>query len=91
MFKREGNRFYLGEDPRNAQAKIDFTQPRPDEYRITHTYVDPSLRGQSMGARLVDAVAELARQENKKVSASCSYALKLLETRSEYADISLHR
>lgn len=91
MLIQETNRFYSGDDPQSPQAEIVFERMNPQEYRITHTFVDPSLRGQGVGAQLVDAVADLARKEGRKVSASCSYARALLQRRAQYADISLHQ
>lgn len=54
-----------------------------DVLTINHTFVDDSLRGQGIASQLVqEAVNEIKRQ-NKKVQASCSYAVKWLEKHPE--------
>ena len=86
MFTQENNRFYMG-DKDNPQAEITFVSKGDHEISINHTFVDDSLRGQGIAQKLVDAVADYARSENKKLSATCSYAVKRLATDSKYADI----
>ena len=86
MFTQEKERFYLG-DKESPQAEITFVEKGPDELSINHTFVDESLRGQGMAQKLLDAVADLARSEGKKLSATCSYAVKKLKTDEKYADI----
>ena len=87
MFKSTDNSFYLGEDPRQPLAEIDFIPLGENELSITHTYVSDALRGQGVGGKLVDAVAGLARTQGKKLSATCSFARKLLKENVRYADI----
>ena len=86
MFNQEDNRFYLG-DAQSPTAFIVFEPVAADEWSIASTYVDGSLRGQGMAEKLLDAVAERARQEGKKLSATCSYAVKQLETNPKYRDL----
>ena len=86
MFTQEKERFYLG-DKDSPQAEITFVKMGPDELSINHTFVDESLRGQGMAQKLLDAVADMARSEGKKLSATCSYAAKHLKTDEKYADI----
>lgn len=86
MFIQENNRFYMG-DKSHPQAEITFVSKGDDELSIDHTFVDNSLRGQGLAQKLVDAVADFARSEGKKLSATCPYAVKRLETDEKYADI----
>lgn len=88
MFKQGDDRFYLG-DPQRPDAEIIFEEIREGVLSVSHTYVSESLRGQGVAGRLLDAVAELARSEGKKLSATCSYARQKLETDEKYADIAL--
>ena len=87
MFNSTHNSFYLGEDPQRPMAEINFIPLGEHELSITHTYVSDSLRGQGMGGKLVDAVADLARAQDKMLSATCSFARKLLREDAKYADI----
>ncbi len=86
MFIREEKRFYRG-DPNAPEAEITFKQVGPDEWSVDHTYVDSSLRGQGLAEKLLDAVAERARQEGMKLSGTCSYAKKQLATNEKYRDL----
>lgn len=87
MLKFDKNRFYQGDDPDNPQAEITFEPVGEKEYNVTHTFVDSSLRGQGLAEQLMDAVANHARKENRKLRASCSYARMQLERNPKYADL----
>ena len=80
------NQFYIGEDAEHAIAKITFI-PEGDNLTIVHTLVDPSLKGQGVGNKLVNKVVELAREENKKIIPVCPFAKKVLTASEEYADV----
>ena len=87
MFKRTDSGFYLGEDPQQPLAEIEYIPLGENELSITHTYVAAALRGQGMAEKLVDLVADLARVQGKKLSATCTYAQKALAEKAKYADV----
>ena len=64
-------------------ASISFEEINDDTYNISHTYVDESLRGQGIASKLVEMAVEEINNRGKKVVASCSYAKKWLEKRSD--------
>lgn len=77
----EKNRVYYEENG-EILAGITFIGDE-DVLTINHTFVDDRLRGQGIASKLVqEAVTEIKRQ-NKKVQASCSYAVKWLEKHPE--------
>lgn len=77
----EKNRVYYEENG-EILAEITFIGDE-DVLTINHTFVDDRLRGQGIASKLVqEAVTEIKRQ-NKKVQASCSYAIKWLEKHPE--------
>lgn len=88
MFTQEKNRFYMG-DPKQPTAEITFRDIDKDTMSVDHTFVDGSLRGRGIAEKLLDAVADLARQEHKKLSATCSYARGKLDTSEKYRDIAV--
>ena len=45
---------------------------------ITHTFVDPSLRGQGIARELVRRCEAFAKREGLLIQASCSYAADVL-------------
>ena len=79
------NRFYGGDDPRSPLAEITFERA-PNHIVVDHTFTDPSLRGQGIARKLVEKVAQYARQEGLKVAATCPYAHKVL-SEDEFKDI----
>ncbi|MHC1787526.1 MAG: GNAT family N-acetyltransferase [Christensenellales bacterium] len=87
MFKARDQGFYLGDDPNHPLAEIDFIDLGGGELSVTHTCVAESLRGQGMAEKLLDSVADLARAQGKKLSATCSYASKALKEKAKYADL----
>jgi hypothetical protein len=55
---------------------------------VLHTNLEPVLQGTGMGQKLVDFIADYARENNFKVNASCFYARKVLAKHADkYADI----
>lgn len=77
-FIKDGNRFYWGEDPAKPLAEITFAPRGEKRLVVNHTFTDPSLRGQGIARKLVERVAEHAREHGFQLLATCSYAKKVL-------------
>lgn len=57
---------------------------------ITYVYVSPLARGTGTGGAMVEAAVNLARRQNRKVRATCSYAAAVLQRRrDQYGDVLL--
>ena len=56
-------------------------------WSITHTVVKQEFGGRGIAKRLVLAVIEEARKQNKKINPICSYAKKMMESSGEYKDV----
>lgn len=84
--KKDGNRFYYGDEPKNALGEITFVLHDNNLLEVNQTFTDPSLRGQGIARKLVERVAKHARDQGYKLSATCSYAHKVL-SEPEYSDI----
>lgn len=54
---------------------------------IDHTHVDDSLRGKGVGAKLVRAAVDWARQENARLLPLCPYAKSVFDKTPDYADV----
>lgn len=55
---------------------------------IEHVYVDSALRGQGIAGKMMKAVVEYLRENNKKAIASCSYANAWLhKNKDDYKDV----
>ena len=48
-------------------------------WNITHTEVDSDYQGQGIARKLVENVIENSQKYNKKITATCSYARKIIE------------
>lgn len=54
---------------------------------FTHTFVPPELRGRGLAEKLVRAGLELARAEDRRVVAQCSYVAAFIQRHAEYQDL----
>lgn len=86
-FIKEKNRVYLKNENGEIVAEIEFLDTAPGEVSITHTFVDQSLRGQQMAAKLTEAACEAIQEQGKKVRPLCSYAVKWFRENPEKEDI----
>lgn len=78
--------FFIREEDHTV-ASITFKPGDDGSINIVHTEVDESLGGQGVGAKLVAAVVQHAREHNLKVVADCPYARKVLDRTDEFADV----
>ena len=58
-----------------------------DVWSITHTVVKQEFGGRGIAKRLVLAIIEVARKNNKKINPICSYAVKMMTSSDEYKDV----
>lgn len=77
-FELKGNGLYKYDDEGNVIAEVTFPETAPGVFTIDHTFVDNSLRGQGMAAKLVEAAVEEIKKRGGTVQATCSYAVKWL-------------
>ena len=76
----------LGEDDK-LLAEVTFPEIDKDTVNIDHTFLDPSLRGQNLADKLMNAVAEQLCAEDKKAVLTCSYAVKWFDKHPEYKGV----
>ncbi|QGM44657.1 GNAT family N-acetyltransferase [Methylocystis heyeri] len=77
-------RFELEVDGRTAIADFRVEDGVMD---FTHTHSPPELRGKGVASRLVRGALEIAREENYKVLASCSFVADFLARHPEFSDL----
>ena len=77
-FELKGNGLYKYDDEGKVIAEVTFPETAPGVFTIDHTFVDNSLRGQGMAAKLVEAAVEEIKKRGGTVQATCSYAVKWL-------------
>ncbi|MDD4080366.1 MAG: GNAT family N-acetyltransferase [Eubacteriales bacterium] len=78
-FIKDGNRFYMGEDKAKPLAEITYVEAGNHSLVVDHTFTDPSLRGQGIARKLVERVADYARENNLRLVSTCPYAKRVLE------------
>ncbi|MDD7363382.1 MAG: GNAT family N-acetyltransferase [Firmicutes bacterium] len=61
--------------------------PSDNIWVIDHTFVDDKYEGQGIAKRLVDQVVGQARNQGKKISATCPYAIRLFAGSDDYDDV----
>jgi predicted GNAT family acetyltransferase len=83
MIEKSENGFYIG-DINNPDAQISFIET--EVININHTYVSESLRGHGIALQLLEKVVEYAKEKNKKILPTCSYAISKLKD-EKYRDI----
>jgi hypothetical protein len=89
--KRGINKFYIGESDTNNVARATWVNGGENIIVLNHTYVDPSMRGQSLASILVNKVVEMAREEGLKIVPTCSYAVVKLTRSDDYKDVLLDK
>lgn len=83
----DDNRFYINDASGKQVAEVEFVLTGEHLAIINHTDVDPGLKGQGVGKKLVAKVVERMRRENRKIIPLCPFARHEFDTTPEYADI----
>ena len=86
QFLEEDRRLYLEENG-EAYAEITWSNAGDSVMIVDHTYVADSHRGEGLAGQLVEAVANKARAEQKKIIPLCPFAKKEFEQKEQYADV----
>lgn len=75
-FKHSDEKIWLENEAGETIAYVDFPEFEPGKVEVTHTVVDPSLRGQGVAGKLMEALAEKLAGDGRKAELTCSYAVK---------------
>ncbi|MBC3759052.1 N-acetyltransferase [Hyunsoonleella sp. SJ7] len=79
-------RFYVEIDG-EQKAEMTYTYAGDNKIIIDHTEVNPSLKGQGVGYKLVETAVDYAREKNIKVLPLCPFANAVFKKRKEYSDV----
>ena len=86
--ERDGRGAFLIRNEKGVRvAEMTYHASGDSEFNIDHTEVDPSLRGQGVGERLLDAAVRHARDNELKIRATCRFALLKLQREPEFGDV----
>lgn len=86
--KHGTNKFYFGDDPQNPDGELTYLPDDMNKLVIDSVVVNKDLRGQGLGDVLLDAAADYARENNKKLVGECPFVAKRLDEFPEkYKDV----
>lgn len=80
--KERNNTLVLLNDKRQAVGEMGFSK-NSDVLIVTRTFINPAFRGQGLAELLMNRAVEIAKKENLKISATCSYGVKYIENHKE--------
>jgi predicted GNAT family acetyltransferase len=66
--------FFFAQDGKRL-GEMTYSRANAELVIIDHTEVDPSLAGQGIGRKLLDAAVAWARESKTKIVATCPYAI----------------
>ncbi|MGV3523319.1 MAG: GNAT family N-acetyltransferase [Candidatus Sericytochromatia bacterium] len=81
-----GGRFVHYQDQRML-AEMTYSRTGPHLLIIDHTFVDPVLRGQGAGQKILHALVEWVRQEQIRVIPLCPFAKAQFEKDTSLSDV----
>lgn len=86
-FQREENRIWLADASGQKIAHVIFPARSEGVVTVSSTYVDPTLRGQGVASRLMEALTRELRESGRKAVPVCSYAVRWFDEHPEAADL----
>lgn len=79
-------RWTLSKDGKEI-GKMQYRWLNKSKFDIFHTDVDQEYEGEGYGKKLLQEAVQYARENQKKISATCSFAKVVLESDSSYTDV----
>lgn len=86
-FKKNADRIWLENQDGKEIAFVSFPMRTAQTVEITSTVVDPSLQGQGVAGKLMQALAQELRDRGQKAILVCSYAVKWFSQHPDQADL----
>ncbi len=85
--EKNGGEFMVDKQNEKA-ASLKYSLFDSGRLVINHTEVKPSLQGQGVAGKLIDAAADFAREKNFKILPVCPFAKRYMQGKKEkYADV----
>lgn len=86
-FIYESNRIYAADEQGNVLAEVVFPLEKDGVVNINRTFVDATLRGGGVAAKLLNLAYEHIKAQGLKAIPSCSYAVTFFKRNQEKNDI----
>lgn len=84
--KEMNGRWTISENE-TEMGKMQYRWLNKSKFDIFHTEIEKEFAGEGYGKELLETAVKYARDNKKKISATCSYAKQLLEKDSSYTDV----
>jgi len=68
-------------------GEMTYTWAGENLFIIDHTAVEAAYNGQGIGMKILEAVVDYARKNNKKIIPLCPFAKAMLERHTELQDV----
>lgn len=85
-FLETEGKIFLENEHKNEISWIKY-ELKNDTFYATSTVVDPILRGQGIAYKLVEALANKARNEGKLIFPICPYVVELFKKVDTFSDV----
>jgi predicted GNAT family acetyltransferase len=72
-------RYWFEDAHHHLIGEIRYHIDSDNRFAVTHTYVDPTYRGQGIANQLLDQIINQATNEKKYIYPICSFAVKVLQ------------
>lgn len=73
------DRYWFEDDQKQMIGEIRYHLDKDNRMVVTHTYVDPTYRGQGIANKLLDQIIQQATKEKRYIYPICSFAVKVLQ------------
>ena len=84
--KEMNGRWTISEDGKNL-GKMQYRWLNKSKFDIFSTEVEKDYEGKDYAKDLLNTEVKYARDNKKKISATCSFAKEVFENRDEYKDV----
>lgn len=78
--------FFMDKEAKRL-AEMIYVMAGPQKMIIEHTEVDESLKGQGVGAKLLEALVSYVREKGVKVIPLCPFAKATFKKRADLRDV----
>lgn len=85
-FDGQKGSFFIQEGAKRF-AEMVYVMAGPQKMIIEHTEVDESLKGQGIGAKLLEELVDFVRKEKIKVIPLCPFAKATFKKRTDLQDV----
>ncbi len=88
--KFEENRIYAVDKNGTQMGEITYKLLGDDVLIADHTKVEEEFQGEGVGEKLVEALANMSRNDDKKIKAECPFVKATMEKNEAYHDVFLN-